>query len=123
MPAFSSPPDPRAYFAAVWQIVRQIPAGKVCTYGAISRLVPIPLGIDPKSYLAFAPRWVGSAMANCPEGIPWQRVINAQGKISPRPGSDGSLQRQLLEEEGVLFDERDRIDLKKFGWDGPQSAR
>ena len=67
-----------------------------------------------ETYLAFAPRWVGSAMAKCPEDVPWQRVINSKGEISPRPGAEE--QRQLLEEEGVRFDERGRIDLKIFGW-------
>jgi methylated-DNA-protein-cysteine methyltransferase-like protein len=58
-------------------------------------------------------------MAACPEGVPWQRVINAQGKISLRPGGGGQAQRQLLEDEGVQFDERDRIDLKRYQWNGP----
>jgi methylated-DNA-protein-cysteine methyltransferase-like protein len=58
-------------------------------------------------------------MAACPEDVPWQRVINAQGKISLRPGGGGQMQRQLLEEEGIEFDERERINLKRYGWDGP----
>lgn len=118
-PRFTSPPDPRAYNAAVWSIVRQIPEGMVCTYGRIAALVPLPVGMDPKDYAAFGPRWVGGAMAACPEGIPWQRVVNAQGKISIRPGQGSSKQRELLEAEGVEFDARDRIDLKLYGWDGP----
>lgn len=118
-PRFTSPPDPRAYNAAVWAIVRQIPEGMVSTYGRIAALVPLPVGMDPKDYAAFGPRWVGGAMAACPEGIPWQRVVNAQGKISLRPGQGSNKQRELLEAEGVEFDARDRIDLKLYGWDGP----
>jgi methylated-DNA-protein-cysteine methyltransferase-like protein len=53
-------------------------------------------------------------MANCPEDVPWQRVINSQGEISPRPGAER--QRELLEQEGVVFNERGRVDLKRFGW-------
>jgi methylated-DNA-protein-cysteine methyltransferase-like protein len=117
-PGFSSPPDPIAFKARVWEIVRQIPAGKVATYGQIAALVPIPGGMAEKDYRAFAPRWVGGAMAACPEDVPWQRVINAQGKISVRGGGE-TRQRDLLEEEGVTFDERDRIDLRRFGWAGP----
>jgi methylated-DNA-protein-cysteine methyltransferase-like protein len=46
--------------------------------------------------------------------VPWQRVINSKGEISERPGAQA--QRQLLEEEGVQFDQRGKIDLKTFGW-------
>jgi methylated-DNA-protein-cysteine methyltransferase-like protein len=62
---------------------------------------------------------VGYAMAATPDGsdIPWQRVINAQGKISPHGYGFGSaMQRALLEGEGVKFDAGDRIDFKQFGW-------
>jgi methylated-DNA-protein-cysteine methyltransferase-like protein len=58
-------------------------------------------------------------MASCPQDVPWHRVINAQGKISPRPGA--ARQRQLLEEEGVEFDERDKVDFERFGWNGPDT--
>ena len=53
-------------------------------------------------------------MAACPEDVPWQRVINSKGEISPRPGAEE--QRRLLEEEGIQFNERGKIDLKIFGW-------
>jgi methylated-DNA-protein-cysteine methyltransferase-like protein len=114
MPSFTSPPDPIIFNNQVWEIVRQIPAGKVATYGQIARMLPPPDGVEEKAYQAFGPRWVGSAMAKCPEDVPWQRVINSKGEISPRPGAEH--QRQLLEEEGVAFNERNRIDLKSFGW-------
>ena len=55
-------------------------------------------------------------MAACPDDVPWQRVINSQGKISERAGAEK--QRQLLEAEGIIFDAKDRIDLKKYGWSG-----
>ena len=61
--------------------------------------------------------WVGSAMAACPEDTPWHRVINAQGKISLRGGGD-SAQRVRLEDEGVIFDERGRVNLKEYQWNG-----
>ena len=115
MPRFTSPPDPKQYNERVWQLVRQVPRGKVATYGQIALMLPPPQGVDFDAYRAFAPRWVGSAMAACPDDVPWQRVINSQGKISERPGADK--QRQLLEEEGVVF-VKDRIDLKKYGWKG-----
>lgn len=106
--------------ARVWKIAREIPAGRVFTYGQIAALVPPPSGVAIETYLAFRARWVGAAMADCPSDVPWQRVINSQGKISSRPGA--SQQRQLLESEGVIFDERERVDLKRFGWEGPSDA-
>ncbi len=116
MPAYSSPPQPKTFYEQVWNLVRQIPYGKVATYGQIAKMIPPPHGVELEAYAAFAPRWVGGAMANCPDDVPWQRVINSQGRISERPGAEK--QRQLLEQEGVEFDAQDKIDLKKFGWSG-----
>jgi len=116
---YVSPPNREEFNRRVWALVRQIPVGKVCTYGQIASLIPPPPRMDPKSYLAFAPRWVGGAMANCPQDVPWQRVINSQGKVSLRPVSGGTYQRELLEDEGVIFDVHDRVDLKIYGWEGP----
>jgi len=119
MARFTSPPNPELYKVQVWALVRQIPPGRVATYGQIAALVPTPGGIDPKDYQAFGARWVGGAMASCPSDVPWQRIINAQGKISLPEGGGRSLQRDLLEAEGIEFDERGRIDLQKYRWEGP----
>ena len=119
MSPFTSPPDPQQYNERVWQLVRQVPRGKVATYGQIALMIPPPTGVDFDAYRAQVPRWVGSAMAACPDDVPWQRVINSQGKISERPGAQK--QRQLLEEEGVLF-VKDKIDLRKYGWKGLDEA-
>ncbi len=115
MPRFTSPPNLKEFQAQVWNIVRQIPSGKVAAYGQIAQMIPPPQGMDAKAYLAFGPRWVGGAMAACPNDVPWWRVINSKGEISLRPG--GQEQRQRLEAEGVEFDERGRVDLKRFRWD------
>jgi len=112
---FTSPPNLKEFQAQVWNIVRQIPSGKVAAYGQIAQMIPPPQGMDAKAYLAFGPRWVGGAMAACPNDVPWWRVINSKGEISLRPG--GQEQRQRLEAEGVEFDERGRVDLKRFRWD------
>ena len=117
MTSFTSPPDPIIFNHQVWDIACQIPPGKVASYGQIARLIHAPEGVDEKTYRAFGPRWVGGAMAACPQDVPWQRVINSKGEISPRPGAQ--VQRQLLEEEGITFDDRGRVDLKFFGWNGP----
>ena len=112
---FSSPPNQQAYYEQVWALVRQIPAGKVAAYGQIALMLPPPNGVEFEAYKAFGPRWVGGAMANCPDDVPWQRVINSQGKISERPGAER--QRQLLEAEGIIF-VKDKVDMKKYGWHG-----
>lgn len=107
------------FYYAVWQIARQIPRGQVSTYGQIAEYIPVPVGIAPDIFKAFRARWTGNAMAACPPDVPWQRVINSQGKISIRQGADE--QRRLLEAEGVVFDSHERVDLKRYGWAGPDN--
>jgi methylated-DNA-protein-cysteine methyltransferase-like protein len=119
MPQFTSPPDQEAFNMRVWELVRKVPSGKVATYGQIALMLPPPAGVDFESYRAFGPRWVGGAMAACPDDVPWQRIINSQGKISERPGAQK--QRILLEAEGIVF-VKDKVDLKKYGWGGMDEA-
>jgi methylated-DNA-protein-cysteine methyltransferase-like protein len=98
-----------SFFEQVHQVVCRIPPGKVATYGQIARLLGMP----------HAARTVGWALRAVPEGsdVPWHRVINARGTVSLRsPGA--SIQQLLLEEEGVVFDEQGRLDLKVHGWAG-----
>jgi methylated-DNA-protein-cysteine methyltransferase-like protein len=117
-----NPPDPKSYNALVWEIVKEIPDGIVSTYGQIASMIPPPENVDPEQYLRLSPRWVGTAMNATPsgEGIPWQRVINSQGKISlPKGSSSADQQRGLLEMEGVEFDEQGRVDFEIVGWEGP----
>lgn len=112
---YKSPPNQPDFYEQVWIIARQVPYGKVATYGQIAQMIPAPTDMDAQEYKAYAPRWVGDAMAACPNDVPWQRVINAQGKISERPGAQR--QRRLLEEEGVLF-VNDKVNLKLYQWQG-----
>jgi len=118
---FTSPPNKQAFIAMVWEVVRDIPEGQVTTYGKIAALMPPPEGMNLKDYGAWGARWVGGAMANCPVNVPWHRVINSQGKISLRKGGGHLRQRELLEAEGIVFDQKDRIDLDRFGWKGLSS--
>ncbi|MBE0409111.1 MAG: MGMT family protein [Anaerolineales bacterium] len=118
---YTSPPDRAAYNARVWDIVRQIPPGKVATYGQIASMVITAQAAGtgdpiPAAYHAWGARWVGGAMAACPADVPWQRVINSQGKISLRKGKGSTEQRCLLEAEGVEFDAHDRVDLRIYAW-------
>jgi methylated-DNA-protein-cysteine methyltransferase-like protein len=95
------------YYEAVWDLVRQIPRGKVMCYGQIATLLGTPRGA----------RGVGDAMFHAVDDVPWQRVINAKGEISLGGHPDRPrLQREMLEAEGVLFDAVNRLDLKRYLW-------
>lgn len=80
-------------------------------------MIPPPAGIDYVAYVRIRARWVGYALKRCPETLPWHRVVNAQGRISSRPGLGPNLQRTLLEEEGIVFDKLGRLDLETFSWE------
>ena len=98
-------------YARIYEWVRQVPEGKVATYGQIA-------GLAGKC----SARQVGYAMAAAPDGsgIPWHRIINSQGRISLRSGSEGHrLQRILLEAEGIVFSGDDEIDLAQYRWTAP----
>jgi len=95
-------------YEAIYHLIRQVPAGKVVTYGQVARLVG-----------GCSARMVGYAMAalHDTDDVPWQRVINAKGRISPHGFGYGSaLQRQLLEEEGIVFQPDGTLDLTKSSW-------
>jgi methylated-DNA-protein-cysteine methyltransferase-like protein len=94
---------------SIWSVVRRIPRGRVATYGQVAELA----GLEGHA------RQAGYALHNLPEGssVPWHRVINAKGEISPRSAGDShELQRMLLTAEGVVIDARGRMDLKRFRW-------
>ena len=92
-------------------VAQQIPPGRVATYGQIAAIAG-----------GCTARMVGYTMAGLPPGstVPWQRVVNAQGKISPRGNQQSEVrQHSLLEAEGIRFSVEGRIDLKRFQWSGP----
>jgi methylated-DNA-protein-cysteine methyltransferase-like protein len=92
----------------VYALVRRISRGSVASYGQVATLLGRPR----------AARAVGGAMRRCPPGVPWHRVVNAEGRISRRKRAASMLtQRMLLEREGVML-RRGRVDLARFGWDG-----
>ena len=96
------------YRERVYEIVRQIPVGRVMTYGQIA-------GILGEGY---TPRTVGYVMHGADtKETPWQRVINAQGACSTgRMTIPVNLQQQILEAEGVKFNEKGRCDLNVYSW-------
>jgi methylated-DNA-protein-cysteine methyltransferase-like protein len=96
-------------YQRIYDVVRHIPRGCVATYGQVATVVGT----------ATTAREVGEAMAALRDThqtppVPWQRVINAQGKVSTGPH-----QQHLLEQEGVVFNAKGHTDLQRFGWRGP----
>jgi methylated-DNA-protein-cysteine methyltransferase-like protein len=93
----------------VYAVVRLIPAGRVLSYGAVAALMGRP----------GAARAVGSALSGLSRdlGVPWWRVVNSTGRIStPQIHQVSTVQRQLLEEEKVLFKPSGRVDLVRSAW-------
>ena len=93
-------------FDEVYALARQIPRGRVTTYGALARALGMHQGA----------RQVGWAMAVCDDSVPAHRVVNAQGTLSGHRGGV-ELRRALLEEEGVEFDAAGRIPLERYFWE------
>lgn len=98
---------------SVYRLVKQIPRGRVLSYGALARILRLRGGA----------RSAGRAMAATPsgKGIPWHRVVGERGKVLIREPY-ASLQRKLLESEGVTMIES-RVDLKRHAWTPARKAR
>lgn len=98
----------RSTYELILETVRQIPRGKVATYGQVASEAGFP----------GQARMVGYALHALSDsaGVPWHRVINASGKISFPKGSEAyRRQRRLLRNEGVVFS-KESLDLDRFGW-------
>ncbi|HMD07694.1 MAG TPA: MGMT family protein [Candidatus Acidoferrum sp.] len=97
-------------FDPVYKLVKQIPRGRVLTYGAIAKALRLPGGA----------RTAGRAMGATPsgKGVPWHRVLGANGKILIREPY-ASLQKKLLESEGIPVVES-RINVKRHLWTPPR---
>lgn len=101
--------DEKTYQDRVYELVRTIPRGRVMTYGQIATI----LGEG------YTPRTVGYVMhAADTDDIPWQRVINSQGKCSTgKMTIPMNLQQSMLEDEGVIFNAAGKCDLTVYQWD------
>jgi methylated-DNA-protein-cysteine methyltransferase-like protein len=94
----------------IYALVRHIPYGKVLNYGRVAELLGVPHG-------ARAVGWAMSALKSDDQGVPWHRVVNAQGRISIKGSPEGAAeQRARLEAEGVVFDERGYLDMRTYLW-------
>ena len=115
-------PDPSAtnpqtsFFERVYDLVEQIPKGRVTTYGQVASLLGVSRGA----------RAVGWALRVLPASrqstVPWHRVVGAGGRISSRAGSGPAEQRRRLRAEGVRF-QRGRIDLQRHGLQQPKDSK
>ena len=94
------------FFKQVYEIVELIPLGKVISYGDIAKLLGRPR----------AAREVGWAMRQCPDGLPWQRVVMSDGSITG--GVFADVRRKILESEGIKFLPDGRVDMKACRWLG-----
>jgi methylated-DNA-protein-cysteine methyltransferase-like protein len=97
----------------VYRLLRRVPRGHVVTYGQLAALAGFPRRA----------RAVGHAMRDCPADVPWHRVVNAQGAISPRRRMSGMLtQRIRLEQEGLRL-RGGRVSLRRHQWDPSLASR
>ena len=107
-------PLPRAVsdtYRKIYAVVKKIPRGKVASYGQVARIA----GMERQA------RLVGYALHALSHGnslrVPWQRVINAQGYCSIKePPMAAEIQQRLLEEEGIEFSPKGKVDWEKYGW-------
>jgi methylated-DNA-protein-cysteine methyltransferase-like protein len=98
------------YLAKFWMVIAHIPKGKVATYGDVAAMAGYPR----------MARAVGRCLKNLPQdsNLPWHRVLNAKGMLSfPQDSAKYRQQRQLLESEGVLFQQH-KIALARHRWRG-----
>lgn len=98
------------FYEQVYGIVRQIPNGKVVSYGDIAWMLGRPR----------AAREVGRAMRLCPPDIPYQRVVMADGSIAG--GGYAEIRKKMLQDEGVSFISDNRVDMKICRWFGSQKV-
>lgn len=92
------------------QTISNIPKGKVLTYGAVAAIAGSPRAARQVSWLL--------KTQTEKHNLPWHRVINSKGMISIKEFHGYSMQKHLLESEGVVFDKYDKVDLKLYLWDG-----
>ncbi|MFA5032495.1 MAG: methylated-DNA--[protein]-cysteine S-methyltransferase [bacterium] len=99
--------EEKSFYQRVIKAIKDIPKGKVATYGQVAlvagnsraaRQVPYILHSSTKKY-----------------ALPWHRVVSSKGSISLKPKKGYELQMKLLKKEGIVFDKKNCIDLKKFG--------
>ena len=119
-PASRRAPRPRRaagtppFYRLVYRLVRRVPRGRVVTYGQVAAILGQPRGARAVGMA------LGALRGPLLHLVPWHRVINAAGRCSHRDGLSASTQRELLEDEGIRFDRRGKVDLRRVQWRGPR---
>ena len=98
----------KSFTDIVKRIILNIPSGSVTTYGMIAASAGNPGAARQVARILHS--------SSRKDGLPWHRVVNRNGGISLKPLNGYEIQRQLLEKEGVTFDENDVIDFDTFLW-------
>lgn len=106
--------DTPPFYRLVYRLVCRVPRGKVVTYGQVAAILGQPRGARAVGVA------LGALRPPLQDTVPWHRVINAAGRPSHRDGFWAGIQREMLEAEGVRFDRRDHVDLKRVRWKGPR---
>lgn len=100
------------FYDQVYAVVRRIPRGKVTSYGRVAKMLGRPNAARAVGYAL-------SALKGKDHNVPWQRVVNSQGRISIQNREHtGNMQADLLRAEGVVVSDDLRIDLDQFLWQG-----
>ena len=100
--------DASSFYANVYRVVKQVPRGRVVTYGQVA------------DQLGTSARAVGNALSRLryplTKEVPWHRVVNVEGGLNQRDGEMSTKkQRALLEKDGVAFNRNGKINLRKYG--------
>jgi methylated-DNA-protein-cysteine methyltransferase-like protein len=99
-----------AFFEDVYEVVRKIPKGKVATYGQIAKILGQPRRAKIVGWALHKNPYFGE--------VPCHRVVNRNGEISSGFAFGGPMeQRKMLEDEGIIFEEDGKINLRKYSWE------
>lgn len=107
------------FYTQVYQVIQRIPPGKVSSYGRIAHMLGHPQAARAVGYALSALKETGRHEPYSAATVPWQRVVNSQGRISLHHREQtAQKQAQLLRDEGIEVDEQLRINLDAYLWEG-----
>ena len=101
---FESP----SFSEKVKDIIKNIPKGKVATYGRIAAYAGNPRAARQVVWILHA--------SSIKDKLPWYRVVNGKGQISLKPSHGYEIQKELLQKEGITFNKHDTIDFDRYLW-------
>ncbi len=106
----------KSFYEQVYDVVRQIPRGKVTSYGRVAQMLGRPNAARAVGYALSA---LKDEPANKRANVPWHRVINSQGRITiSNREHTAEDQARLLRSEGVMVSDDLRVNLTRYLWSG-----